>query len=86
MRKDLTTPRFERRLRNFIASHPDLEAAVEYTMQRVAVDTTSGLRVHKLKGLLKGCRAARISYEYRIVFLFKRGRVSFLDIVTPLSF
>jgi len=82
MRKVLTTPRFERRLRSFLDSHPDLEAEVADVMHHVAADTVAGLRVHPLKGVLKGCRAAKISYEYRVVFVSKRGSVCFVDIGT----
>ena len=82
MRKVLTTPRFERRLERFIQGHPDLEQAVEEAMMLIASDDASSLRVHALKGILKGCRAARISYEYRIVFVLKRGTACFIDIGT----
>ncbi len=82
MRKVLTTPRFERRLKHFLDIHLDLGSAVEYVMGRVAADKTEGLRVHSLKGPFKGCRAARISYEYRVVYVLKRGSVCFIDIGT----
>ncbi len=82
MRKVLTTPRFERRLRSFLGSHPDLEAEVVDIMSRIAADDAAGLRIHTLKGVLKGCRAAKISYEYRVVFILKRGSVCFIDIGT----
>jgi len=82
MRKIFATPRFEKKLGQFIATHPELEAAVEYAMRCVASDRKNGLRVHALKGLLKGCRAARISYEYRIVFVLKKEAVTFIDIGT----
>lgn len=82
MRKVLTTPRFERRLRSFLGNHPDLETEVAEVMHRVAADVTTGLRTHLLKGVLKGCRAARISYEYRVVFVLKRDSVCFIDIGT----
>lgn len=46
----------------------------------IVSDDADSLRVHGLKGVLKGCRAARISYEYRIVFVLKRKAVCFVDI------
>lgn len=82
MRKVLTTPRFERRLRSFLDSHPDLETEVADVMHRIATNDTAGLRAHVLKGILKGCRAAKISYEYRVVFVLKRDTVCFVDIGT----
>ncbi len=82
MRKVFTTPRFERRLKAFLETHPDLDPAVEYAMGRVAADKAEGLRAHSLKGVFKGCRSARISYEYRIVFVLKKGVVTFIDIGT----
>lgn len=82
MRKTLTTPRFERRLGRFIGDHPDLERAVEEAMLLIAADDSGSLRTHALKGVLKGCRVARISYEYRIVFVLKKGSVCFIDVGT----
>ncbi len=82
MREVFTTLRFERRLSNFIAKHLDLESTIEYVMQRVAFDKIEGLQVRAFKGILKGCRAARISYEYRLAFVLKRGGVCFIDIGT----
>ncbi len=82
MRKVLTTPGFERRLKHFLETHPELDSAVEYAMTRIAADKKEGLRVHQLKGAFKGCRSARVSYEYRIVFVLKRGSVCFIDIGT----
>lgn len=82
MRKILTTPRFERRLASFLDNDPELETLVERVMFDVASDRTAGLRTHLLKGVLKGCRAARISYEYRTVFVLEKGSVGFLDIGT----
>jgi len=82
MRKVFTTPRFERRLQRFLEGHPDLEQAIEEAMTLIASDDAGSLRTHTLRGILKGCRAARISYEYRIVFVLKKGAVSFIDIGT----
>ena len=82
MREVLTTPRFERRLRGFLDNHPDLEAEVVNVMHRIAADDAAGLRIHSLKGILKGCRAAKVSYEYRLVFVLKRDSVCFIDIGT----
>jgi len=82
MRKVSATLRFEKRLGQFITAHPDLEPAVQYAMQCIITDKKNGLRAHLLKGLLKGCRAARISYEYRVVFVLKKGTVTFIDIGT----
>ena len=42
----------------------------------------SSLRTHRLKGALAECFAARLSREYRIVFIFDAVRVVFLDIGT----
>ena len=82
MRRILTTPRFERRLASFVDRHPELESIIETAMHSIAADKTSALRVHPLKGVLKGCRAARISYEYRIVSVLRSGSVCFIDVGT----
>ena len=40
------------------------------------------LRTHVLKGTFAGCFAARLSREYRIVFVLAPDRVTFIDIGT----
>ncbi len=82
MRAVLVTPRFERKLVDFINCHPELDILVESVMDAIASDKTDTIRKHPLKGILKGCHAARISYEYRIVFVLEKGQVCFIDIGT----
>ena len=59
-----------------------MEQAVEEAMALIAADDAGSLRAHTLRGILKGCRSTRISYEYRIVFVLKRGGVCFIDVGT----
>ncbi len=83
MRQIRTTLRFEKRLEEFIAQHPGLSTAVESVMRLIALNhRNTSLKTHKLKGFLKGCYAARVSYEYRLVFLVDKHSVCFLDVGT----
>ena len=76
-----TTRRFDRRLVSFAKSHPDLLSAVREMMVEISEDPLKpNLRTHKLSGPLKGCLAASINYEYRIVFTMDSDGVCFIDI------
>ena len=77
-----TTPRFERKLRGFLKKHAALGDAVRHMMRIVTDGPTDALRIHKLKGVLRECHAARISYEYRVVFILTDEAVTFIDIGT----
>ncbi len=81
MRKLLTTSRFDGRMRSFLKHHSELTIAVRRAMNVLVSDRhPSNLKTHKLGGILKGCSAASISYEYRIVFMLRPGTICFIDI------
>jgi len=83
MRAVITTVRFENRLTTFLRRHPEFMSETQATMQRIASDPyASPLRTHRLKGVLEGCLASRLSREYRIVLLLEPERIVFLDIGT----
>ena len=39
-------------------------------------------QVHKLKGDLKGCYAAKIEYDLRLIFSYKNEEITLIDIGT----
>lgn len=76
-----TTPRFEKRLKVFINSHPDLSKIVQKRMKEIANNHFSlNLKTHKLSGYLKDCFTSRITYNYRIVFIVDEDELCFIDI------
>ena len=83
MRKFLTTPRFDKRMQSFLKHRPDLAINVH----RIMDDLVSGcnklnFKIHKLSGILNGCFAASVSYEYRIIFVLRPEIICFIDIGT----
>jgi addiction module RelE/StbE family toxin len=81
MKKIFTTSRFERRLKNFTIKHPEFGSKINQIMKLIASDYKHpSLKTHGLSGNLKGCFAASISYEYRIVFTVNLDFVCFIDI------
>lgn len=76
-----TTPRFEKRLKVFVISHPDLSKIVHKRMKEIAYNPFSlNLKTHKLSGYLKDCFASRITYGYRIVFTVNDNELCFIDV------
>jgi mRNA-degrading endonuclease YafQ of YafQ-DinJ toxin-antitoxin module len=83
MRRILTTSRFDRRLELFLRRHPELVAETRRIMNVLTADKyPTGLKLHKLGGILKGCLGASISYEYRIIFILDADAICFIDIGT----
>ena len=81
MRRLFTTPRFEKRLNTFLTRHPKLSRETQAAMELIAKDPhASSLKTHRLKGVLSGCLASRLSYEFRIVFVLETQRIIFIDI------
>lgn len=81
MREISTTSRFERRIKIFTIRHPDLISKINQVMKSVALNYKHpSLKTHALRGSLRGCFGASISYEYRIVFVIEKNSVCFLDI------
>ena len=76
-----TTPRFERMLTRFIKRHPDLRPKTVRLMQQLAANPyDTSAKAHALGGPLKGCCAASISFDYRIVFYAQDGAIWFISI------
>ncbi|MBU6321224.1 MAG: type II toxin-antitoxin system mRNA interferase toxin, RelE/StbE family [Patescibacteria group bacterium] len=80
MRRKFLTPGFLRALASFVDKHPEFATKAEEVANRIVTGEHAGLRIHALRGPLKGLYAARISQAYRIVFALESDRVIFLDI------
>ncbi|MBZ0093559.1 MAG: plasmid stabilization protein [Sulfuricellaceae bacterium] len=62
-----TTAFFDRRVRKFLAKHPDLRPRFVETMAQLCADPfESGLRLHPLSGKLQGMQAVSLTYSYRV--------------------
>jgi len=62
-----TTAFFDRRVRKFLAKHPDLRPRFVETMEQLSTDPFEpGLRLHPLTGKLQGMQAVSLTYSYRI--------------------
>ncbi len=82
MRRKFLTPGFLRALATFVDRHPELAAKAEEVANQIVSGGRIGLRIHPLRGPLKGLYAARISQSYRIIFALEPDRVIFIDIGT----
>jgi len=79
--KIFTTPRFEKRLKLFLSSHPYFKNTLKEKMKMISdnpFDTSLG--THKLSGILKDCFAAKITHNYRIIFTIDKDELCFIDI------
>ena len=62
-----TTAFFDRRVRKFLAKHPDLRARFMETMAQLCADPFEpSLRLHPLTGKLQGIQAVSLTYSYRV--------------------
>jgi len=81
MLRIFTTPRFEKRLKIFIKSRPDLSKTVQQKMKEIANNPFSiNLKTHKLSGHLKECFASKINYGHRIIFTVNGDELCFIDV------
>lgn len=63
------TPLFAKALRKKVKGQPALRQAIKSCLTALAADAFApALRVHKLKGKLKGLLAVKAGYDLRIVF------------------
>lgn len=61
-------PGFERRLRRFLRSHPELKSRLANVLRDLATDPAQPhLGLHGLRGELEGLQAVRLTYSYRLV-------------------
>jgi mRNA-degrading endonuclease YafQ of YafQ-DinJ toxin-antitoxin module len=83
MRRVFFASRFEKKLKVFHSRHPEFSTAVEAAIIAIARDPQApALKSHRLNGELADCFAARLTYQYRIVFVLAADRVTFIDIGT----
>jgi len=79
----VTSPPFERKLKQFLRKHPELKTKVLQTFELLQHDpATPSLKTHGLTNKLKGRLAASITYEYRIVFSIDGHDIYLLTIGT----
>ena len=79
--KIFTTPRFEKRLKIFMKSRPELTQIAQQRMNEIANNPFSAnLKTHKLSGYLKECFASKMNYGHRIVFTVNGDELCFIDI------
>lgn len=76
-----TTTRFDRRLKSFVTSHPELRNKTLDLIDRLALDPFHSLnKAHMLTGTLKGIWAADINYHYRMLFLISDDAVTLVNV------
>lgn len=78
-----TTPFFEKRLKKFHKRHPELGSEIARTFRDLEKDPFQPhLKLHPLKGHLKGLFAVSITYDYRITltFVFNQREILLLDV------
>ncbi|HLI52062.1 MAG TPA: hypothetical protein VKU87_09700 [Thermomicrobiaceae bacterium] len=79
----ISTPHFERRLKKFRQSHPDLSPRVEGVFRDLRLDPFQpGLRLHPLRGELAGLHAVSVTYAYRNILILRLddNNITLLDI------
>jgi mRNA-degrading endonuclease YafQ of YafQ-DinJ toxin-antitoxin module len=79
----VSTPAFEKQARKFITAHPDLKLRVAAVLRQLEKDPSHpSLRLHPLRGELKGIHAVRINYTYRITLVLRltQKEIQLLDI------
>jgi mRNA-degrading endonuclease YafQ of YafQ-DinJ toxin-antitoxin module len=63
---------FLRTARKFLQRHPDLAGVFEDVVRQLEVDPyVRRLRIHALQGKHRGKHAVSLTYEHRIVFVFR---------------
>jgi mRNA-degrading endonuclease YafQ of YafQ-DinJ toxin-antitoxin module len=66
------TALFERMARRFLRKNPDLKPEFELIIRRLEIDPFDPqLKLHSLKGKLKGKHAVSITYSHRVVLVLK---------------
>jgi mRNA-degrading endonuclease YafQ of YafQ-DinJ toxin-antitoxin module len=78
-----TTAFFDRRVRKFLAKHPDLRTRFIETMEQLSADPFQpSLRLHPLTGKLQGMQAVSLTYSYRITLTLQitEHEIRLLDI------
>ena len=78
-----TTKTYERRLKKFIKSHPEMRRQYLNTLSLLELNPTHpSLRLHKLQGALKSYHSVSINIKYRIVLhlIIREDEIILIDI------
>ncbi len=76
-----TTKTFERKLKQFLKKHPELEKEIEEKLDLLIENPYHPvLKTHRLKGKLKNEFAFHLTYEYRILFVLEKDKIYLTNI------
>lgn len=85
MNRLIWTPTFIRTARKLLRKNPGLQAEFQTVIEQLENDPSHPrLRLHPLKGTLKGKHAVSLTYSHRIVVLLRLNRqdIDLLDVGT----
>lgn len=75
--------KFDRRLRDFLEKHPELQEIVKQKLVILQQNPRDRrLKIHKLSGKFKGMSGVRITYEYRLIFYWEKSVIYLVAIGT----
>lgn len=83
MFKLITTSTFDKQLRKFTHQHPELRKNLAELFKKLEADPFHpSLRLHPLKGILRGMHAVSVTYSYRITLIIRLSpsEITLLDI------
>lgn len=81
MKNSVSSARFEKKLKKFVAIHPELRHIIVEIINTLLTDPLPGkYGAHKLSGNLRGCYAVSITRSYRITYAFNNQYVFLLNI------
>jgi len=81
MRCSVSSARFERKLKKFVFSHPELRKKIIEIVDALLLDPLSRkYKAHKLSAPLVGCYGVSITFGYRMIYSFDSKNVYFLNI------
>jgi mRNA-degrading endonuclease YafQ of YafQ-DinJ toxin-antitoxin module len=79
----VATSRFDRRSRQFVRAHPELNARFARVLRDLETDPFQAhLRLHQLRGELAGLHAVSLTYSHRIVLTLqiREETITLLDV------
>lgn len=74
---------YDKQARKFLKRHPQLIGQYHKTLQLLSLNPHhNSLRLHALKGILKGCHSVSINMKYRIILelIIKDDVITLVDI------
>ena len=81
MRNPVSSGHFEKKLKKFVSTHPELRTRVIAIINTLLLDPlTRKYKAHKLSAPLRGCYGVSISFGYRIVYTFDTDSLYLLNI------